>query len=50
MRRIERLLTAMTLEEKLGQLNMIPGSRTVTGPGGHVTWKRESAPDESAAC
>jgi beta-glucosidase len=34
MRRIERLLTAMTLEEKLGQLNMIPGSRTVTGPGG----------------
>jgi len=35
MRRIERLLAAMTLSEKLGQLNMVPGTRLVTGPGGH---------------
>ena len=34
MRRVERLVAAMTLEEKLGQLNMVPGTRTVTGPGG----------------
>jgi beta-glucosidase len=33
MGRIERLLAAMTLVEKIGQLNMAPGSRVVTGPG-----------------
>ncbi len=33
MGRIERLLAAMTLAEKIGQLNMAPGSRAVTGPG-----------------
>lgn len=33
MGRIDRLLAAMTLEEKLGQLNMVASYRTVTGPG-----------------
>jgi len=33
MGRIHRLLAAMTLEEKIGQLNMAAGSRVVTGPG-----------------
>lgn len=33
MGRIDRLLAAMTLEEKIGQLNMAAGSRVVTGPG-----------------
>ena len=33
MGRIEALLTAMTIEEKIGQLNMVPSSRAVTGPG-----------------
>jgi beta-glucosidase len=33
MGRIERLLAAMTLEEKLGQLNMVAAGRVVTGPG-----------------
>jgi beta-glucosidase len=33
MGRIDRLLAAMTLEEKVGQLNMAAGSRAVTGPG-----------------
>ena len=33
MGRIDRLLTAMTLEEKIGQLNMAAGTRVVTGPG-----------------
>ncbi|WP_342640304.1 glycoside hydrolase family 3 N-terminal domain-containing protein [Rhodoligotrophos ferricapiens] len=32
MRRIENLLTAMTLEEKIGQLNMITANYAVTGP------------------
>ena len=30
---IDRLLAAMTLAEKIGQLNMAAGSRAVTGPG-----------------
>ena len=33
MGRIDRLLAAMTLDEKIGQLNMAAGSRVVTGPG-----------------
>jgi len=33
MARIDRLLAAMTLEEKLGQLNMVAAGRVVTGPG-----------------
>jgi beta-glucosidase len=33
MGRIDRLLAAMTLEEKLGQLNMVASYRAVTGPG-----------------
>ena len=33
MGRIDTLLTAMTLEEKIGQLNMVAASRVVTGPG-----------------
>ena len=33
MGRIDRLLGAMTLEEKIGQLNMAAASRVVTGPG-----------------
>lgn len=33
MGRIDRLLEAMTLEEKLGQLNMVASYRAVTGPG-----------------
>jgi beta-glucosidase len=33
MGRIDRLLAAMTLEEKIGQLNMLAASRVVTGPG-----------------
>jgi beta-glucosidase len=32
MGRIERLLAAMTLAEKIGQLNMAPSFRAVTGP------------------
>jgi beta-glucosidase len=34
MTRTERLLAAMTLEEKIGQLNMAAAARVVTGPGG----------------
>ncbi len=34
MRRIERLLAAMTVAEKIGQLSMAPAVRAVTGPGG----------------
>jgi beta-glucosidase len=33
MGRIDTLLAAMTLEEKIGQLNMVAASRVVTGPG-----------------
>ena len=33
MGRIDALLQEMTLEEKIGQLNMVPASRVVTGPG-----------------
>jgi beta-glucosidase len=33
MGRIERLLSAMTVAEKIGQLNMAASSRAVTGPG-----------------
>jgi beta-glucosidase len=33
MARIDRLLAAMTLEEKIGQLNMVAASGVVTGPG-----------------
>ena len=33
MRRIDSLLAAMTLAEKIGQLNMVASSRVVTGPG-----------------
>ena len=33
MGRIDNLLTSMTLEEKIGQLNMVAASRVVTGPG-----------------
>ena len=33
MGRIDRLLAAMTLAEKIGQLNMAAGSGAVTGPG-----------------
>ncbi|MCI0468399.1 MAG: glycoside hydrolase family 3 C-terminal domain-containing protein [Beijerinckiaceae bacterium] len=32
MTRIDKLLAAMTLEEKIGQLNMVAADRTVTGP------------------
>jgi beta-glucosidase len=31
--RIDTLLASMTLEEKIGQLNMVAASRVVTGPG-----------------
>jgi len=31
--RIERILAAMTIDEKIGQLNMVAGSGAVTGPG-----------------
>jgi beta-glucosidase len=33
MGRIDTLLAAMTIEEKIGQLNMVASSRVVTGPG-----------------
>ena len=33
MGRIDTLLATMTIEEKIGQLNMVPSSRAVTGPG-----------------
>ena len=33
MGRIDSLLASMTLEEKIGQLNMVAASRVVTGPG-----------------
>jgi len=33
MGRIDTLLAAMTVEEKIGQLNMVAASRVVTGPG-----------------
>ena len=33
MGRIDRLLAMMTIEEKIGQLNMVASSRVVTGPG-----------------
>jgi beta-glucosidase len=33
MGRIDTLLATMTLEEKIGQLNMVAASRVVTGPG-----------------
>ncbi len=33
MGRIDTLLAAMTVEEKIGQLNMVAASRAVTGPG-----------------
>src|SRR3984885_4308980 len=33
MGRIDTLLASMTLDEKLGQLNMVASSRVVTGPG-----------------
>jgi beta-glucosidase len=33
MGRIDRLLSTMTVEEKIGQLNMVASSRVVTGPG-----------------
>jgi beta-glucosidase len=33
MGRIDTLLAAMTLEEKIGQLNMVASSRAITGPG-----------------
>ena len=33
MERIDRLLATMTIEEKIGQLNMVASSRVVTGPG-----------------
>src|SRR5260370_31628999 len=33
MGRIDTLLAAMTIEEKIGQLNMVASSRAVTGPG-----------------
>jgi beta-glucosidase len=33
MGRIDKLLAMMTLEEKIGQLNVVAASRVVTGPG-----------------
>ena len=33
MGRIDTLLAAMTIEEKIGQLNMVPSGQAVTGPG-----------------
>jgi beta-glucosidase len=33
MGRIDTLLAAMTLEEKIGQLNMVPSTLAITGPG-----------------
>src|ERR1700691_2784846 len=33
MGRIDTLLASMTLDEKIGQLNMVAASRVVTGPG-----------------
>lgn len=32
MTRIDKLLAAMTLEEKIGQLNMVAAGHAVTGP------------------
>src|SRR5271156_609722 len=33
MGRIDTMLATMTIEEKIGQLNMVPAGQTVTGPG-----------------
>ena len=33
MGRIDKLLAVMTLDEKIGQLNMVAASGVVTGPG-----------------
>lgn len=34
LKRIDELLAAMTLEEKIGQLSMAPAGQAITGPGG----------------
>lgn len=34
--RIEALLAAMTLDEKLGQMTLISAGAAITGPGGHI--------------
>lgn len=34
--RVEALLAAMTLDEKIGQMTLISAGAAVTGPGGHV--------------
>ena len=33
MGRIDTLLATMTIEEKIGQLNMVPSTLAITGPG-----------------
>ncbi len=33
MEHVDRLLATLTIEEKIGQLNMVPAGQTVTGPG-----------------
>ena len=39
--RIERLLAAMTLDEKIGQLNMLTADLAVTGPGMPADYMKE---------
>jgi hypothetical protein len=49
-KRIEQLVGAMTVEEKIGQLNMLTADLAVTGPAcPRITWRR-SRPASSAAC
>ncbi|MCC2663457.1 MAG: beta-glucosidase, partial [Geminicoccaceae bacterium] len=36
--RIEALLAAMTLEEKIGQMTLVSAGQAVTGPGGPVDY------------
>jgi len=33
MEHVDRLLATLTIEEKIGQLNMVPAGQSVTGPG-----------------
>ena len=48
MNRIDKLLAAMTLEEKIGQLNMVAAGYAVTGPVLASGTARAFAPGESA--
>jgi len=48
MNRIENLLAAMTVEEKIGQLNMVAAGYAVTGPVWQAGQPRAFAPGVSA--